>query len=112
MELVAEPGRELAGMQAVEPERNRAELDRHRIEVDAEAVAVGDEGADLLLLDDDLVLRDGPAGLLLLALEVEVGELVRRLDQERGRPHRRLEDLEFEDLVGAQVLAALHAARA
>ena len=70
MKLVPEPGRELTAVQAVQPQRNRPQFDRDRVEVDPEAVPVGDIGTDPLLLEDDVLLRNGPARLLLLALQV------------------------------------------
>ena len=96
MKLVPEPGREFAAVQAVQPERDCPQFNRDGVQVDPEAVPVRDKGTDSLLLEDDVVLRDGPACLLLLALEVEVGELVRCLNQERGGPHCRLENLQIE----------------
>ena len=48
------------------------------------------------------------ADLLLLALEVKVGELVSRLDKKGRRAHRRFEYLEFQDFICGQVFAALH----
>ncbi len=67
-------------MQAVQPERDCPQFNRDRVQVDPEAVPVRDIGPDPLLFEDDVLLRDGPACLLLLALEVEIGELICGLD--------------------------------
>ena len=70
VQLIPEPGRELAAVQAVEPERDGPQLNRDRVLVDPEAIPVCDLGPDPLLLEDDILLRDGPAHLFLLALEI------------------------------------------
>lgn len=72
------------------------------------ALPVGDVGADLLALEEIRLLRDGAPHLFLLAFEIEVGQLVHRLNNEGGRSHSGLENGEVEDLVRAQALAALH----
>lgn len=108
MQLIPEPRREVAGMEAVQPKRDRPQLHGNRVQVDAKTVPVGDIGPYLLLLDDNPVLRDRPASLLLLPLKVEIGKLICGFDQKGRRTHGRLEDLEFKKLVGGQVPAPLH----
>ena len=103
-ELITEPRHPAVLVDAVQPQRDLRELQRHRVQVHAVDVAVGDVVPHLLQLVGVPGVRDAPAKLALLAVEVPLRELVHRLVEERGRAHRRLADGELQDAIGRHVV--------
>ena len=75
-ELVPEPGDRVAGVDRVEPEGDLGQLDGSGVEVDAVDVVVGEVGLDLLLLEEEAVVRDPRPGLSLLPFEISLRQLL------------------------------------
>ena len=102
-QLLAEPGNKGAAVlrreDAVEPQAHLRQLHRHRVEVHAEHVPVCQAHLHLLQLRGELVVRNAPAGFLLLALHIGLGQLVHHLVEERRRPHGRFAHLQPENVV-------------
>ena len=106
-ELVPEPGDRVAGVDRVEPEGDLGQLDGGGIQVDAVDVVVGQVGLDLLLLEEEVVVRDPGSRLSLLPFEKRLCQLVDRLVGESAAPERRLADRHREDVVGRPLLQQL-----
>ena len=96
---VVHEGERVVLRQRHEPERDLGEVHRHRVPVHAVEAALRDQPAR----EDHLVLVGRDRGHLAVGvpgLDQRVAELAAGLDQERPRAHRRVADLEVEDLRG------------
>ncbi len=96
---VVDEGERVVPGQRDEPERELGEVHRHGVPVHAVEAALGDEPAR----EDHLVLVGRDRGHLAVGvpgLDQRVAELAAGLDQERAGAHRRVADLEVEDLLG------------
>jgi hypothetical protein len=101
-QLLAEPGHKRPSLlwreDAVEPKAHLRQLHRHRVEVNAEHVLIGQAHLHLLQLGGELLVGDALASFLLAQLQIFLRQLVHHLVQERRRAHRRLADLQLQDV--------------
>lgn len=84
MEVQSVPGRPHPRVHGVEPQRDLRQLHRGPVEVDAVRVVEGDVRLGLLELARVLLRVDLLAPLLLRQLQIQLGQLVDRLVQERA----------------------------
>ncbi len=91
--------------QGLEPERELGQADGEGVAVDAVEAALGDEAAGVEL--DGLVDRDFLGGLVVVGpgLDQRLRQVTAGGHQEGAGAHRRVADLEPEDLLGARPLA-------
>ena len=99
-QVQAEPGGLEAAVHDVEPDRDLGELDGGLVQVDAVAVVQGDVGLDLLQGEGALVRFEAIVGLFLAQPQVQGGELVDGLVEERAGAERGLADPPAQDLGG------------
>ena len=97
-EGVVEEGEGVVLRQRGEPERELREVHGHRVLVHAVEAALGDEAAGV----ETRPRRAGSAAPVVdvPGLDQLVAELAAGLDQERAGAHRRVADLQIEDLLG------------
>jgi len=104
LECVVHERERMLARECGEPERHLGKVDGHGVAVHAVQAALRDHAPG----EDDLVLVGGDLRLCVVelpGLDERVGEASARLDEERARAHRRVTDLQVEDLLGPRRLA-------